>query len=337
MSEDSPKPNDGDETTDELEPPTPQPGPQPATAERGSVTGLRVALWWQLAVTVFGAPLVYPITLAFAAMSGYTTEDLHSFTAGYIAFIVLPSTMHLLAVIQVGRTVWGALYLTLSMFATGIQIVMLLPWFVVPAAPFILALIIELVSLANRDTWARIGTGSSPRRSALPELIVIPLAIAVFAGLMVLNGKVHDVENRHPARDFNGSEAPAVLAEAIEEPRQVLEGIDGFPEGKADGIEDSPCNDGAGWDDEWSEYEFGYWYEGLSPNSGAGLEALETMRGYLPEHGWEITRDEPWGHSHQLSAQRDDGVKLSLDVGGNFMTFDVNSGCVENAETAVAD
>jgi hypothetical protein len=336
-SESLPKADDGGGSPDEPKPAAPQPRSQQAAAERGSVLGLRAALWFQLIIMALTAPWAYTIALGFTAMAGYTTEDVNSFTSRFIAFVILPLTVHLLAAIQVGRAAWGVLYLMLSMFATVVQIVVLLPWFIVPAVPFVIALVIELASLADKDTRARVEVGSSPRWSVLPELILIPLAIAAIVGLAAWNGNVNDIENRHPARNFDGSEAPAVLTEAIEEPRRVIEAIDGFPEAEAHGdVDDSPCGDGAGWDDEWSVFELGYRYEGLSPHAGAGLEALETMREWLPEHGWEITRDEPWGHSQQLRAQRDDGVKLSFDVGEAFTRLDVHSGCVENAETTPA-
>ncbi|WP_100448857.1 hypothetical protein [Glycomyces xiaoerkulensis] len=309
------------------------PNPRGRGSTPAGVGVIRIGLAIQLLTGAIGMLLVYPLLLGIGAMAGYATAQFNSTTVILsVAALVLP-TLCLLAIVQIGRTERGGGYLRVAVAATVVQILVLLPFYAVAAIPSAAALLFELVPLAGGRTRERIRHGSSPERPALPEQIVLPSAAAALAGLLVWNAAASDVEVRHPEREFDGAEAPARLEAAIEEALSVVEEIDRSPPLEDHRSGDTPCSDGAGRDDDWSEHRLVYRFEGTPPRSGPGLAALEAMREHLPEHDWEITSNEPSGDGgHHLYAVRHDGVRLRLIVAEAHTILEADSGCVENPE-----
>jgi len=177
----------------------------------------------------------------------------------------------------------------------------------------------------------------------MPEMILVPTALAVLVGLLVGNNIVNNVENRHPAREFDSSESGERLDLALDPLLPVLAEVEGMPAPLRQGGGDTPCNDGAGWDEEWSEYDYGYYFEdreaqvNISPNAGAGQRALEAVREYLNENDWEITTDEhQYEWFYRLGAVRDDGVRLSFEVGSGMTRLTATTGCIEHAPDSAA-
>ncbi|MFG3341259.1 hypothetical protein [Glycomyces sp. NPDC048151] len=309
----------------------------PSAAPR-SLFALRAVLAIQLAVLVAGALWLYPVLMDLHAMSyDFSTADARAATARYIWLVVPQAAVHLLAAVQIGRTRWGGPLLLVSMAATAVQIAMLMP-FVLIAAPFILALILELVISVRPATREAIRAGGSPRRPFLPELAVLPAAAAVTAVLLVWNAQVNDPENRHPEREFNASEAPALLEAAIADPLTALEGVEGFPAADDHLADSIACDDRDSADEEWSEFSLVYWYDEKTATSGPGADAIDTMRDHLQDDGWEITSDQeifiaeeiPPGHA--ITAEREDGVRIEFQVADDTTLLAVHSGCVRNAD-----
>jgi hypothetical protein len=311
----------------------------PATAPPPrAILGLRVVLALQFAILSLGAIWVYALLLDLEGMSfGFGTADAYAMTAEYIWLVVPQAAVHLLAAVQIGRTRWGALLLVASMAGSVIQIVKLMP-FVPFAAPFIIALFLELAFLAKESTRERIRTGGTPRRAYLPELIVVPAAAAVIVSLLVWNGQVNDVDNRHPERTFDGSEAPGLLEEAIVDPLAAVEGVEGFKPSYDHRASTIECLDRDSLDEEWSEYSLIYWFDEKIATSGPGAAAIDAMREHLQENGWEITFDEEIfiaeeiEPGHIITAEREDGVWIEFEVADATTMLAVHSGCVPNAD-----
>ncbi|WP_112135670.1 hypothetical protein [Glycomyces dulcitolivorans] len=310
--------------------------PSTATGRR-PLLGLRIVLTLQLAYLVVGAIWLYPLLLELDGMSGdFSTADANAMTAGYVWLVVPQAAVHLLAAIQIGRTKWGGLLLILSLAATTFQIVKLMPWIVI-AAPFALALLLELALLVRTATRDRIRTGGEPKRALVPELVVVPVAAAIIATLLVWNGQVNDPDNRHPERSFDGAEAPALLEEAIAEPLAVLQGVEGFPASNGHRESSIECYDRDDLDEEWSEFTVVYWFEEHIATSGPGADAVAAMRDHLVAEGWEITFDEvivideTIEPGHRLTARRGDGVFIEFEVADGTTLLAVHSGCVRNA------
>ncbi|THV40880.1 hypothetical protein [Glycomyces buryatensis] len=315
-----------------------------SVVDRGSVAGIRGALYFQAAVALAFAPIAYQVLLGLSALSGSDAADIHGLASGFIAFVVIPTALHLWAAIQVGRSSWGGALLVVSVLATVVQILMLLPYFVLPAVPFIVALIIELVSLANQDTRRRIESGSAPKFAGLPELIVLPLAIAVFAGLMAWNGNVNDAtpampETPNPTREFDASEGRQRLEEVVDETLPAFQEVDGFEGlGEERRMENaSGCEDGAAPGEEWVDLSIEYDLGEFEPDSELSLAYLESIRTRWTEQGYEVTlyvRENDSGvmQNRRLTAVRDDGVAAVYDVGYGSASFVVRTGCVLQPE-----
>jgi hypothetical protein len=220
--------------------------------EPSSVVGIRVALSIQMILTLIVGPLFYPIVLGFSAMVGSTTADTRDLTMWFIFLTVVPASLHLLAAIQIGRARWGGKLVGWSMAVAGIQILIFLPFLfalpflIVAAAPFIIALICEIVAFCRIANRKLIEAGSAPKRAALPEAIVVPTALAILVGLLVGNSAINNVENRHPAREFDSSQSDERLESALDPVLPVLAEVEGMPEPIREYSGDTPCSDGAG-------------------------------------------------------------------------------------------
>lgn len=307
---------------------------------RGSVAGIRGALYFQAVLALAFAPLAYQVLLGLSALSGFEAAELHGVGSGFITFVIVPSALHLLAAIQVGRTRWGAALLALSIMATVIQIVMLLPYFILPAVPFILALIIELISLRNKGSRQRIETGTAPKYAALPELIALPLTIAVMAALMAWNDSTNDPApampaEPNPSREFDAAKGWQRLESAVDDTLPALQGVEGF-----DGLGEerrtentSKCDDGAAPGEAWVDLRLEYDLGEFEPDSEVSLAYFESIRTHWEGQGYEITlyvREDSDGdmQNRRLTAVRDDGVTAIYDVGYGSASFEVQTGCI---------
>lgn len=308
--------------------------------QQASVASIRGALYFQAFVALVFAPVAYSLLLGLAALSGSEVAKIHGLTSGFITFIVVPSVLHLLAAMQVGRTRWGAALLALSIVATVIQIVMLLPYFILPAVPFILALIIELASLRNKASRQRIETGTAPKYAALPELITLPLTVAVLAALMAWNDSTNDPAPAMPAepnssREFDAAEGWQRLETAVDDTLPALQGVEGF-----DGLGEerrtentSTCDDGAAPGEEWVDLRLEYDLGEFEPDSEVSLAYFESIRTHWEGQGYEITlyvREDSDGdmQNRRLTAVRNDGVTAVYDVGYGSASFEVQTGCI---------
>jgi hypothetical protein len=75
----------------------------------------------------------------------------------------------------------------------------------------------------------------------------------------------------------------------------------------------------------------------ISPNAGAGQRALAAVREHLDANGWEITTDEhQYAWFYRLGAVRDDGVRLSFEVGSGMTRLTATTGCIEHAPDSAA-
>ncbi|MEV3935592.1 hypothetical protein AB0K52_06400 [Glycomyces sp. NPDC049804] len=334
-----------DDHTD-AEPPQPARIHERATSapEQGSVGGIQAALYVESILTVVVGALIYPLAMAFSALGGSTTADIHGLTVGFICLTAIPTSLHLLAAIQIGRARWGGRLVVGSIAVAILQLLAFVPFlFALPflffaAAPFIIALIAVVAGFLSLANQGLIASGSDPKRPALPEMVMVPTVLVVLVALLVGNNIVNSVENRHPAREFDSSEVGERLDSALDPLLPVLAEVEGMPDPVRQRGSDTPCNDGAGWDEEWSEYDYSYYFEdreaqvNISPNAGAGQRALEAVRVYLSTSAWEITVDEhQYPGFYRLGAVRDDGVRIRFEVGSGMTRLTAATGCVQHS------
>jgi hypothetical protein len=165
------------------------------------------------------------------------------------------------------------------------------------------------------------------------------LSVLLLIVLVLANNVANDVENRHPTREFDSSESDERLSSALDPVLTALSEVEGMPDPVAHSSDESPCEDGGQTDPDWSETEEIYRFEdrnavvNISPNAGAGQRAVEAVRTILIEEGWEISsesRSRPW--LYDLNAVRDDGVRISFEVGAGMTRLWAYTGCVRNAE-----
>ncbi|WP_030144740.1 hypothetical protein [Glycomyces sp. NRRL B-16210] len=315
--------------------------PEPAPAPPSFAAG-RAMLVVQSVVALLSIVTVYPLLLVFAAMAGYTTARLHAFTLGFIVVAVLPAAVHALAAVNLGATRRGQVYVLLSLIVSAVQVVVVLVY----AGRYGLCLMLPIALLATGTAVGSFGTERNAyvrdlgpaRRRAAADLTVLAAAAALVASLVLVNDRVHDVDNRHPAREFDAGEASERLDSALDPLLAVLAEVEGMPDPLRDYSDADMCNDGTGWDEEWSDHQHFYRLEdrdevvNISPNAGAGLRAIEAVRAHLTENGWDIAWDEQRHPGfHAMSAVRDDGVRVHFEVGAGATRLWAATGCIENA------
>jgi hypothetical protein len=205
--------------------------------------------------------------------------------------------------------------------------------------PIVLPAILAQVN-AHRLTQSTYLDKLTERRRIVPDLIVLVTGVGLLVSMIVVNNIVNDVENRHPAREFDASEAGERLDSALDPLLPVLAEVEGMPDPVREHSDEVACSDGAGWDEEWSEHDQAYFFEdreaqvNISPNAGAGQRALEAVRAYLTANDWDITLDEHQSEwFYRLSAVRDDGVRVTFEVGAGMTNLTATTGCIRNAET----
>jgi hypothetical protein len=305
----------------------------------------RTVLVVQAALSGAGTALAYPFVLAFSAMTGITTAGVHSMTMWFIVFATVPVVFHILAAVNLGITARGRIYLWLSVLASAVQVAILLAWGVYSLClviPIALCAILAVVNTNRLTQLAYLDRAKNTRRP-LPDLITFAAGTALLITLTIVNNNVNNVENRHPAREFDSGESSERLESALDPLVEVLAGVEGMPGPVREHSDDSACGDGAGLDTEWSDYSYSYWFEdrdaqvNISPNAGAGQRALEAVRDYLTANGWDITSDEhQYEGFYRLWAVREDGVRITFEVGSGMTGLTANTGCVKHAGTAEA-
>jgi hypothetical protein len=327
------------------QPPPRRSAPTRPAAAAPSYATARAALIAQVLISGAGSVLAYPMSLALMALAGYTTAQIHGSTQVLILFAGFPGFFHVLAAMQLGRVARGRTYFGISVAASVVQVVTLFFTFgvyslclVAPMAICVIAATVNVVKAVGDDDPAKLA--GWPVRAKV-DLIVSAVGTAVLIGLLVLNNTVNSVEHRHPAREFEAGEADARLDSALGPVLEVLAEVEGMPDPVRMHSDEVPCNDGAGWDDEWSDHNTGHYFEDrgavvdISPNAGAGRRAIEAVRTHLIDTGWDITRDEqPAAWLYDLSAVRDDGVRISFEVGRGLTALTAHTGCIENVESA---
>lgn len=308
-----------------------------------SYLGARISLVLQVLINTAIGLLGYPLVVGFAVMAGYSTAQYHDLTQGFIFFTVLPSALHLLAVFNIGITRRGSGYLGLSITASIVQVVTLVAvWgpYGLCIAPVIGGLAaLAVVNGRPGDDSARIAALPFSRARVIADVAVTVLSVLLLIALVLANNAANDVENRHPAREFDSSESDERLSSALDPVLATLAEVEGMPDPVENSGDESPCEDGGHTDPDWSETERTYRFEDrdavvdISPNAGAGLRAIEAVRTALIEEGWQISsenRSQPW--LYDLYAVRDDGVRISFEVGAGMTRLWAGTGCVRNAE-----
>jgi hypothetical protein len=253
---------------------------------------------------------------------------------GFILFVGLPALFQILAAIQVGRARYGGLYLGLAVLGTGVQALILLLSVPAAAIPFVGVLIIEIVLLLRPTARPRIGAGSNPKRSWLPDVVGLPVGLAMVAGLMAWNHVAFDPDNRHPHRDFDSSEAGSRIEDAIESTLPVFSEEQEFEIG--DGNPDS-CYDGVAYDTEYESFRLEYLLvPGHQNPKQLFAEYVDVIRRHWESLDYEIIRDEVDSgiRDHVLEAERPDGVRLifALYYDGAYVALSADSGCVKIAD-----
>lgn len=314
---------------------------QPEPASPPSFAAGRAMLVVQAAVSTLGIVTVYPLLLGFAAMAGYTTARLHALALGFILFAVLPAAVHALAAVNLGITRRGNAYVALSLVASAVQVVVILVF----GGTYGLCFMLPIALLATGAAVGSFGTARIARLRDLPpsrrrigaDLIVLASAAALLVALVLVNDRVNDVDNRHPAREFDAAEASERLDSALDPLLAVLADVEGMPAPLSESSGADMCNDGAGWDYEWSDHQYFYRFEDrdavvdISPNAGAGRRAIEAVRAHLAENDWDIAWDEQRHPGfHAISAVRDDGVRVHFEVGAGSTRLWAATGCIEN-------
>lgn len=308
-----------------------------------SFRAARAMLAAQAVVSTLGVGLAYLLLLAFSAMAGSTTAEIHTLTLVVILVGAIPVVVHVLAAVNLGVTGRGSVYLVLSFIASGVQVVAAL----LVAGAYGLCLVALVLAFAAGTAF---GALDEERRDylrsiheeggrPLRDLIVFAAVVALSVSLVMVNDRVNDVENRHSTRDFDYRESDERLASALDPLLAALAEVEGFPEPLSDRSESDMCNDGAGWDPQYSDYQHFYYFEDreaeefLSPEAGPGREAIEAVRAELSGDGWDITQDRVrFNDLHMIAADRDDGVRVWFELGAGSTQLWATTGCIKNGE-----